>query len=76
MTFLNLRSIASGSAMQGVDMFGKRVGFLKFKADIVDEETKTKVIAWNVAATVLLSCGHLGITIMVWAVQIVLSEFD
>lgn len=25
-------------------MFGKRVGFLKFKADIVDEETKTKVI--------------------------------
>lgn len=62
--------------MQGVDMFGKRVGFLKFKADIVDEETKTKVIAWNVAATVLLSCGHLGLTIMVWAVQIVLSEFD
>lgn len=30
--------------MQGVDMFGKRVGFVKFKADIVDEETKTKVI--------------------------------
>ncbi|CAN6223592.1 unnamed protein product [Urochloa humidicola] len=29
--------------IQGVDMFGKRVGFLKFKADIVDEETKTKV---------------------------------
>lgn len=31
-------------SVQGVDMFGKRVGFLKFKADIVDEETKTKVI--------------------------------
>ncbi|CAN6172287.1 unnamed protein product [Urochloa humidicola] len=29
--------------IQGVDMFGKRVGFLKFKADIVDEETKMKV---------------------------------
>ncbi|WVZ82754.1 hypothetical protein U9M48_029984 [Paspalum notatum var. saurae] len=29
--------------IQGVDMFGKRVGFLKFKADVVDEETKTKV---------------------------------
>ncbi|CAN6215296.1 unnamed protein product [Urochloa humidicola] len=29
--------------IQGVDMFGKRVGFLKFKADIIDEETKTKV---------------------------------
>ena len=25
-------------------MFGERVGFLKFKADIVDEETKAKVI--------------------------------
>lgn len=24
---------------QGVDMFGKRVGFLKFKADILDKET-------------------------------------
>ncbi|CAN6208906.1 unnamed protein product [Urochloa humidicola] len=29
--------------IQGVDMFGKRVGFLKFKADIIDDETKTKV---------------------------------
>jgi hypothetical protein len=25
-------------------MFGERVGFLKFKADIVDDETKAKVI--------------------------------
>jgi hypothetical protein len=24
-------------------MFGERVGFLKFKADIIDEETKSKV---------------------------------
>lgn len=30
-------------AEQGVDMFGKRVGFLKFKADVVDKETGQKV---------------------------------
>uniref|UniRef100_A0A453CGZ0 Uncharacterized protein n=1 Tax=Aegilops tauschii subsp. strangulata TaxID=200361 RepID=A0A453CGZ0_AEGTS len=35
---LSLRQIL----IQGVDMFGQRVGFLKFKADIVDEETKAK----------------------------------
>ncbi|KAI9174798.1 hypothetical protein LWI28_022842 [Acer negundo] len=29
--------------IQGVDMFGKRIGFLKFKADIFDKETGTKV---------------------------------
>lgn len=29
--------------IQGVDMFGKRVGFLKFKADVVDKETGKKV---------------------------------
>ncbi|GAV79593.1 NUDIX domain-containing protein [Cephalotus follicularis] len=29
--------------IQGVDMFGKRIGFLKFKADIVDNETGQKV---------------------------------
>ncbi|KAM0834194.1 hypothetical protein ACQ4PT_063775 [Festuca glaucescens] len=29
--------------IQGVDMFGERLGFLKFKADIVDEETKAKI---------------------------------
>ncbi|GAB2209837.1 hypothetical protein Droror1_Dr00027062, partial [Drosera rotundifolia] len=27
----------------GVDYFGKRVGFLKFKADIIDKETGHKV---------------------------------
>jgi hypothetical protein len=32
---------------QGVDMFGERIGFLKFKADIFDKETGKKV------------CGHL-----------------
>ncbi|KAJ1381322.1 NUDIX hydrolase domain [Sesbania bispinosa] len=29
--------------VQGVDMFGKRIGFLKFKADIFDKETGKKV---------------------------------
>uniref|UniRef100_A0A5B7B1G3 Nudix hydrolase domain-containing protein n=1 Tax=Davidia involucrata TaxID=16924 RepID=A0A5B7B1G3_DAVIN len=29
--------------IQGVDMFGKRVGFLKFKADVIDKETGKKV---------------------------------
>ncbi|KAJ3672482.1 hypothetical protein LUZ60_007203 [Juncus effusus] len=29
--------------IQGVDMFGKRVGFLKFKADIIDRETGSKI---------------------------------
>ncbi|EXC17808.1 Nudix hydrolase 14 [Morus notabilis] len=29
--------------IQGVDMFGKRIGFLKFKADIFDKETGKKV---------------------------------
>lgn len=28
---------------QGVDMFGNRVGFLKFKADVIDKETGSKV---------------------------------
>ncbi|VAH14595.1 unnamed protein product [Triticum turgidum subsp. durum] len=35
---LSLRQIL----IQGVDMFRQRVGFLKFKADIVDEETQAK----------------------------------
>ncbi|KAD4384723.1 hypothetical protein E3N88_24891 [Mikania micrantha] len=30
--------------IQGVDMFGKRVGFLKFKADVIDKETGQKVV--------------------------------
>ncbi|XP_034676140.1 nudix hydrolase 14, chloroplastic [Vitis riparia] len=29
--------------IQGVDMFGNRIGFLKFKADILDKETGKKV---------------------------------
>lgn len=29
--------------VQGVDMFGQRIGFLKFKADIFEKETGQKV---------------------------------
>lgn len=28
---------------QSVDMFGSRLGFLKFKADVIDKETGKKV---------------------------------
>ncbi|XP_059644817.1 nudix hydrolase 14, chloroplastic isoform X2 [Cornus florida] len=41
--------LANGAAslrqvlIQGVDMFGKHVGFLKFKADVIDKETGNKV---------------------------------
>ena len=30
--------------LQGLDMFGRKVGFLKFKADVVDNETGQKVV--------------------------------
>ncbi|MED6133971.1 Nudix hydrolase 14, chloroplastic [Stylosanthes scabra] len=44
--------------IQGVDMFGKRIGFLKFKADIYDKETGNKVpgivFARGPAVTVLI----------------------
>ncbi|CAN0841667.1 Nudix hydrolase 14, chloroplastic [Linum grandiflorum] len=44
--------------VQGVDMFGRRVGFVKFKADILDKETGTKVpgivFARGPAVTVLI----------------------
>ncbi|CAN1333014.1 Nudix hydrolase 14, chloroplastic [Linum perenne] len=48
--------------VQGVDMFGQRIGFLKFKADILDKETGTKVpgIVFArgpaVTALILLDC--------------------
>lgn len=33
---------------QGVDMFGNRIGFLKFVADVIDKETGKKVSNDNV----------------------------
>ncbi|KAL6861586.1 hypothetical protein ACP4OV_017286 [Aristida adscensionis] len=60
--------------IQGVDMFGKRVGFLKFKADIVDEETKTKVpgivFARGPAVAVLILLESKGETYAVLTEQV------
>ncbi|KAL5727843.1 ADP-sugar diphosphatase [Ranunculus cassubicifolius] len=50
--------------IQGVDMFGSRIGFLKFKADILDKETGKKVpgIVFSrgpaVAVLILLHSGE------------------
>ncbi|KAL5213369.1 hypothetical protein ABZP36_024216 [Zizania latifolia] len=67
---LNLRKIL----IQGVDMFGKRVGFLKFKADIVDEETKAKVpgivFARGPAVAVLILLESKGQTYAVLTEQV------
>ncbi|KAL6606289.1 hypothetical protein ACP70R_041942 [Stipagrostis hirtigluma subsp. patula] len=60
--------------IQGVDTFGKRVGFLKFKADIVDEETKTKVpgivFARGPAVAVLILLESKGETYAVLTEQV------
>ncbi|KAK3131494.1 hypothetical protein QOZ80_6AG0507180 [Eleusine coracana subsp. coracana] len=60
--------------IQGVDMFGKRVGFLKFKADVVDEETKTKVpgivFARGPAVAVLILLESKGQTYAVLTEQV------
>ncbi|KAF9613956.1 hypothetical protein IFM89_014021 [Coptis chinensis] len=50
--------------IQGVDMFGTRIGFLKFKADVLDNETRKKVpgIVFSrgpaVAVLILLHSGE------------------
>ncbi|CAD6341835.1 unnamed protein product [Miscanthus lutarioriparius] len=60
--------------IQGVDTLGKRVGFLKFKADIVDEETKTKVpgivFARGPAVAVLIILESKGETYAVLTEQV------
>ncbi|KAG8069471.1 hypothetical protein GUJ93_ZPchr0006g43073 [Zizania palustris] len=67
---LNLRKIL----IQCVDMFGNRVGFLKFKADIVDEETKAKVpgivFARGPAVAVLILLESKGQTYAVLTEQV------
>eukprot|EP00850_Spirogloea_muscicola_P001515 SM000005S17312 [mRNA] locus=s5:1356241:1366812:- [translate_table: standard] len=40
---LNLGCTLRRITIQSVDMFGQRVGFVKFKADIYDNETKSKL---------------------------------
>ncbi|KAL3498739.1 hypothetical protein ACH5RR_041471 [Cinchona calisaya] len=60
--------------IQGVDMFGKRVGFLKFKADIFDKETGNKVpgivFARGPAVAVLILLDSEGETYAVLTEQV------
>ncbi|KAI9076672.1 hypothetical protein K1719_041437 [Acacia pycnantha] len=60
--------------IQGVDMFGKRIGFLKFKADIVDRETNQKVpgivFARGPAVTILILLESEGETYAVLTEQV------
>ncbi|KAJ6823072.1 putative nudix hydrolase 14, chloroplastic [Iris pallida] len=60
--------------IQGVDMFGRRVGFLKFKADVFDKETGTKipgiVFARGPAVAVLILLESGGKTYVVLTEQV------
>ncbi|KAK2989137.1 hypothetical protein RJ640_027211 [Escallonia rubra] len=60
--------------IQGVDMFGKRIGFLKFKADILDRETGKKVpgvvFARGPAVAVLILLESEGETFAVLTEQV------
>ncbi|CAI9093866.1 OLC1v1029456C1 [Oldenlandia corymbosa var. corymbosa] len=60
--------------IQGVDMFGNRVGFLKFKADIFDKETGQKVpgivFARGPAVAVLILLDSEGETYAVLTEQV------
>ncbi|XP_059290204.1 nudix hydrolase 14, chloroplastic [Lycium ferocissimum] len=60
--------------IQGVDMFGKRVGFLKFKADVIDKETGQKVpgivFARGPAVAVLILLDSEGETYAVLTEQV------
>lgn len=60
--------------IQGVDMFGERLGFLKFKADIIDKETGQKVpgivFARGPAVAVLILLDYEGETYAVLTEQV------
>ncbi|KAJ6703673.1 UDP/ADP-SUGAR PYROPHOSPHATASE [Salix viminalis] len=60
--------------VQGVDMFGQRMGFLKFKADIFNKETGVKipgvVFARGPAVTVLILLDSEGETYAVLTEQV------
>ncbi|XVE64952.1 hypothetical protein DITRI_Ditri07aG0142700 [Diplodiscus trichospermus] len=60
--------------IQGVDMFGKRIGFLKFKADIIDKVTGKKVpgivFARGPAVAVLILLESEGVTYAVLTEQV------
>ncbi|CAH1451474.1 unnamed protein product [Lactuca virosa] len=60
--------------IQGVDMFGNRLGFLKFKADVIDKETGQKVpgivFARGPAVSVLILLDSQGKTYTVLIEQV------
>ncbi|KAM1143291.1 hypothetical protein ACFX19_032741 [Malus domestica] len=60
--------------IQGVDMFGKRIGFLKFVADVIDKETGEKVpgivFARGPAVAVLILLDSEGKTYAVLTEQV------
>ncbi|CAK9173122.1 unnamed protein product [Ilex paraguariensis] len=60
--------------IQGVDMFGKRVGFVKFKADVLDKKTGKKVpgivFARGPAVAVLILLDSKGKTYAVLTEQV------
>ncbi|KAK9927393.1 hypothetical protein M0R45_024577 [Rubus argutus] len=60
--------------IQGVDMFGKRIGFLKFQADVIDKETGKKVpgivFARGPAVAVLILLDSEGKTYAVLTEQV------
>ncbi|XP_048131624.1 nudix hydrolase 14, chloroplastic, partial [Rhodamnia argentea] len=79
--------LASGAAtlkrvlIQGVDMFGRRIGFLKFKADIFDKETGKEmpgiVFAQGpaVAVLILLDSGGLTFAVLTEQARVPLGRF-
>lgn len=60
--------------IQGVDYFGKRVGFLKFKADIIDKEMGSKVpgivFARGPAVAILILLESVGETYAILTEQV------
>ncbi|XP_078161928.1 nudix hydrolase homolog 14 [Carex rostrata] len=67
--------------IQGVDMFGSRVGFLKFKADIIDEETGARIpgIVFSrgpaVAMLILLESGSQTYAVLTEQVRVPVGKF-
>ncbi|KAJ4806409.1 hypothetical protein LUZ62_018975 [Rhynchospora pubera] len=67
--------------IQGVDMFGSRVGFLKFKADIIDKETGAKIpgIVFSrgpaVAMLILLESGGQTYAVLTEQVRVPVGKF-
>ncbi|XP_058085727.1 nudix hydrolase 14, chloroplastic isoform X2 [Magnolia sinica] len=67
--------------IQGVDMFGRGVGFLKFKADVIDKETGKKVpgIVFSrgpaVAILILLESGDETFAVLTEQVRVPVGKY-